>query len=87
MATPVKQEPLQAAVVKPKIDTSDDCKDYIDPEWGVTIGIESRILDKANKEIKEFKSIKLELLDALSQGNRLPGTLTDKYNNIVSKYS
>ena len=83
---PVKQEPLQVAVVKPKIDTSDDCKDYMDPEWGVTTGIESRILDKANREIAEFKNLKTELLRALDLGSRLPGTLTDKYNNIVSKY-
>lgn len=66
--------------------------DYIDPEWGIPIkeasqGVETKIMEKANKEIEEFKNLKAELSKALEVGGRLPGAITDKHNNIVSKYS
>lgn len=60
--------------------------DYIDPEWGLTKGIELKIMKKANTEIAEFNELKQELITALINGERLQSTLTDKYNITVSLY-
>jgi hypothetical protein len=88
---PIKLDPEMESSVDPVSPFPKEPEGYIDPEWMCKPiphkgTLEYRIWQKAYNEIKAYHEAKADVEKALLSGGRLPATVTDKYNRIVSKY-